>query len=71
MVEEVQDISRQLGVVFNHVPREDNVMANGLAKESFLSSISFDVWSFLGILPFYFGVFSFGVFAALIKFYHY
>lgn len=32
-VEEVQDISRQLGVVFNHVQREDNVMANGLAKE--------------------------------------
>lgn len=40
----MQDISRQPGALFHHIPREVNVMADGLAKDGgFRSSISFDV----------------------------
>ena len=43
-MEEVQEISRQLGASFIHVLREANVTADGLAKEGVLqSSLSFDV----------------------------
>ena len=43
-VEEVQDISRKLGSIFNNIVREANVLADDLAREgAFHSSISFDV----------------------------
>ena len=43
-VEEVQDISSHLGASFQHVLREDNSMADGLAREGvFHSCISFNV----------------------------
>eukprot|EP00268_Persea_americana_P043744 TRINITY_DN4402_c0_g1_i2.p7 TRINITY_DN4402_c0_g1~~TRINITY_DN4402_c0_g1_i2.p7 ORF type:complete len:104 (+),score=30.42 TRINITY_DN4402_c0_g1_i2:3517-3828(+) len=44
LVEELQDIAKQLGASFHHVHREANVMADDLAKEGMLlSSILFDV----------------------------
>ena len=44
LVEEVQDIVKQLGASFHHVHREANVMPDALAKEGVLrSSILFDV----------------------------
>lgn len=43
-MEEIQDISRQLGAPFNHVLREANAITDALAKEGGLrSSISLDV----------------------------
>ena len=43
-VEEVQDVSSQLGALFHHVLREANSKADILAKEGFFcSSASFDV----------------------------
>ena len=44
LVEEVQDIAKQLEASFHHVHREANVIADALAKEGVLcSSIMFDV----------------------------
>ena len=43
-MEEVQDISKQLGATFHHVLREANILADDLTKEGVIqSSISFDV----------------------------
>ena len=40
----MHDISFQLGACFNHILREDNAMADALAREGgFLSSLTFDV----------------------------
>lgn len=44
LLEEVQDISTQSGASFNHIPRQANDMADGLAREGVLRLIiSFDV----------------------------
>ena len=44
LVEEIQDISSQVGVVSHHFLHEPNVVADGLTKEGvFRSSITFDV----------------------------
>lgn len=44
LIEEIQDISSQVGVASHHFLREPNVVVDGLTKEGvFRSSITFDV----------------------------